>query len=498
MTRHRCRSLPRTWRPSARVRHPRLRPGALRVGIVHFGVGGFHRAHQAMYLDRLMNEGKALDWAICGVGSSPGRAWRDVADSAGRALHAGGEARRRHAGAPRHRIDHRVPLRPRRPGGRDRADGDPATRIVSLTVTEGGYNFHAVTGRFDEDDPAFAHDLQPGPSPRTSFGLVTEALVRRRDRGSRRSPSLLRQHPGQRRRGAAQLLGLRRDAGPRAGRLGPQRGRFPNSMVDRITPVTTDEDRARAGRRFGVEDGWPVVCEPFTQWVLEEFATAAALEDAGVQVVEDVEPYELMKLRLLNASHQALAYFGYLAGYRLVHEACHDPLFADFLLAYMDDEATPTLRTRPRHRPRRLQARAINRFSNPQVRDTLARLCAESSDRIPKWLLPVIRHNLARGGEVDCRGDRRELGALRGGHRRGRRADRRRRPEEGHPDGRRPGATDRPAGLRPNREIFGDLADESASPPPTSQPWTRCTAKAPAQPCRTSWADASSESRGVR
>jgi mannitol 2-dehydrogenase len=171
-------------------------------------------------------------------------------------------------------------------------------------------------------------------------------------------------------------------------------------MVDRITPGTTDEDRAELADRFGVVDQWPVVCEPFTQWVLEDFDDRPPLEDAGVQLVKDVEPYELMKLRLLNASHQAVAYFGYLAGYRLVHDACQDPLFATFLLAYMDAEATPSLHPVPGIDLDAYKHELITRFSNPQVRDTIPRLCAESSDRIPKWLLPVIRYNLQKGGQV--------------------------------------------------------------------------------------------------
>jgi mannitol 2-dehydrogenase len=172
-------------------------------------------------------------------------------------------------------------------------------------------------------------------------------------------------------------------------------------MVDRITPVTTDDDREQV-RRLGVDDGWPVVCEPFTQWALEDSFGAGRppFEDAGVQVVPDVEPYELMKLRLLNASHQALCYFGWLAGYRLVHEVAQDPLFARFLLSYMEREATPTLEPVPGVDLREYQHQLIDRFSNAQVRDTVARLCAESSDRIPKWLLPVIRHNLDTGGDI--------------------------------------------------------------------------------------------------
>jgi mannitol 2-dehydrogenase len=177
---------------------------------------------------------------------------------------------------------------------------------------------------------------------------------------------------------------------------------FPNGMVDRITPETTKADRRRLRERFGIEDRWPVVCEPFTQWVLQDTFTAGrpAYGKAGVQLVGEVEPYELMKLRLLNASHQAMCYFGYLAGYRLVHEAAQDELFRRFLRGYMDAEATPTLPPVPGVDLDDYKVTLIERFSNPQIRDTIARLCAQSSDRIPKWLLPVVRDQLAAGGEI--------------------------------------------------------------------------------------------------
>jgi len=173
-------------------------------------------------------------------------------------------------------------------------------------------------------------------------------------------------------------------------------------MVDRITPVTTDEDRASIAQEFGVEDAWPVVCEDFEQWALEDHFTQGRppFDEAGVQLVEDVEPYELMKLRLLNASHQGQCYFGYLAGYRYAHEVCQDPTFARFLLDYMDREATPTLQPVPGIDLDAYKHKLIARFSNEYVRDTLARLCAESSDRIPKWLVPVIRENLKNDGEI--------------------------------------------------------------------------------------------------
>jgi mannitol 2-dehydrogenase len=244
--------------------------------------------------------------------------------------------------------------------------------------------------------------------PGTTFGLIIEALVRRRDRGLQpftvMSCDNIQGNGHVAQKVFTTFARLRGNAWGDEG-LGDwvqQHVLFPNSMVDRITPATTDQDRADIAERFGINDGWPVVCEPFTQWVLEDHFSDGRppFEDVGVQLVDDVEPYELMKLRLLNASHQGLCYFGYLAGYRLVHEVAQDPLFATFLLAYMDREATPTLSPVPGIDLNEYKHQLIERFSNAGVRDTVPRLCAESSDRIPKWLLPVIRENLAAGRNV--------------------------------------------------------------------------------------------------
>jgi mannitol 2-dehydrogenase len=377
---------------------------AVRAGIVHFGVGAFHRAHQAMYLDRLMDEGKALDWGICGVGVLPGdRRTKDALQAQDHLYtlvikHPDGTFEPRVVGSI---VDYL--FAPDDPEAVIEKLADEATRIVSLTVTEGGYNFNAVTGEFDATNSDVMHDLEPGAAPRTTFGLIIEGLVRRRERGLAAFTVLSCdniQGNGDAARKSFSAFAALRD--PELGQWVADHVAFPNCMVDRITPVTTDDDRAEIARRFGVEDRWPVVCEPFTQWVLEDLFPLGRppLEDVGVQLVDDVEPYELMKLRLLNASHQALCYFGHLAGYRLVHEVCQDQLFAGFLLAYMDREATPTLEPVPGVDLDEYKPNLIARFSNGHVRDTVARLCAESSDRIPKWLLPVIRHNLAHGGEI--------------------------------------------------------------------------------------------------
>jgi mannitol 2-dehydrogenase len=389
---------------SERLPAPAYDRALVTPGVVHFGVGGFHRAHQAMYLDRLMNEGQALDWGICGVGVMPAdRKMKEVMEAQDGLYtlvlkHSDGTYEPRVIGSIVEYL-----FAPDDPEAVIEKMAGPAIRIVSLTVTEGGYNISDVTGEFDQANPDVVRDLAPGAVPRTTFGLITEALRRRGERGlvpfTVMSCDNLQGNGHLARRAFTTFARLR---DPQLGEWVEREVHFPNSMVDRITPVTTDADRAEVTERFGIEDQWPVVCEPFTQWVLEDAFTAGRppYEQAGVQLVADVEPYELMKLRLLNASHQALCYFGYLCGYRLVHEAAQDPLFQAFLLGYMDEEATPTLPPVPGVDLGEYKHTLIERFSNPQVRDTIARLCAESSDRIPKWLLPVVRLQLDTGGEI--------------------------------------------------------------------------------------------------
>ncbi|AHF92019.1 mannitol 2-dehydrogenase [Opitutaceae bacterium TAV5] len=388
----------------ADVARPVYDRATVKAGIVHFGVGGFHRAHQAMYLDRLMNAGLALDQGICGVGIMPNDlAMRDALRAQDGLYtlvvkHPDGRHEARVIGSIVEYL-----YAPDDPAAVIEKMADPAIRIVSLTITEGGYNFHHDTGEFNLDDPGVQHDLRPDAVPQTVFGLVTEALRLRQRRGIP-AFTLLSCDNIQGNGDVARRMFLAyahaKDAAL-ATWIG-QHVTFPNCMVDRITPVTTEADRADLRERTGIEDAWPVVCEPFTQWVVEDHFAAGRppVEKAGVQLVADVIPYELMKLRLLNASHQALCYLGYLSGYRYAHEVAQDPAFAEFLQSYMDDEGTPTLRPVPGIDLADYKHTLIARFANPEVRDTLARLCAESSDRIPKWLLPVIRENLASGGPI--------------------------------------------------------------------------------------------------
>jgi mannitol 2-dehydrogenase len=434
-------------------------------GVVHFGVGGFHRAHQAMYHDRLMNQGTALDWGICGVGVMPeDQRMKEVLDTQDGLYtlvikHSDGTYEPRVIGSIVEYL-----FAPDDPEAVIEQMAAPATRIVSLTVTEGGYNINDITGEFDITNADVRHDLEAGAAPRTTFGLITEALRRRREHGiapfTVMSCDNLQGNGQLARRVFATFARLR---SPELGDWVEREVRFPNSMVDRITPVTTDADRAEVRERFGIEDQWPVVCEPFTQWVLEDAFTDGRPDygEVGVQLVDNVEPYELMKLRLLNASHQAMAYFGYLVGYRLVHEAAQDPLFQAFLLGYMDSEATPTLPPVPGVDLAGYKRTLLERFSNPQVRDTIARLCAQSSDRIPKWLLPVVREQLAAGGEI-----RRSAAVVASWARYAEGTD-----EQGEPieivdrlrdtlirSARR--QYDDPDAFIANRDLFGDLADD--------------------------------------
>lgn len=372
--------------------------GRVTVGVVHVGVGGFHRAHQALYVDRMMEATGDLAWGICGVGVLPAdRAMKE-------ALHAqdclytlvekGGD------GSRRVRIVGAIVeylFAPEEPGAVIERMAAESTRVVSLTITEGGYVI-------DPRSPDLDFGSRSGDAPRTAFGLIAEALRRRRERGL--APFTVMscdnlQHNGD-------LTRERLVTFARLGDLGlgdwiEREARFPNSMVDRITPATTDVDRAELAARHGIEDRWPVVCEPYLQWVLERAFSAGSrppLERAGVQVVDDVEPYELMKLRLLNSSHQLLGYLAYLAGHRFVHDAAQDPPFRELVRGYMDEEVTPTLAAVPGVDLDDYKRTLIERFSNPATRDTVARVCAYGSDRIPAFVLPVLRRQLETGGEI--------------------------------------------------------------------------------------------------
>ncbi|HST86111.1 MAG TPA: mannitol dehydrogenase family protein [Kineosporiaceae bacterium] len=383
---------------------PGYRRDQVSVGIVHFGVGGFHRSHQAMYLDQLMNAGQAMDWGICGVGLLPSDRRMSEVMRTQDCLYtlvlklADGTWQPRVIGSI---VDYL--FAPDDPEAVLARLTSATTKLVSLTITEGGYNID-LAGRFVADAPAVVADLTSGAAPTTVFGFIVEALARRRALGLVPFSVMSCDNIQGNGHVAEQVItAFARLRDPELAEWIATTVDFPNSMVDRITPATTDADRSEITRRFGIEDEWPVLCEPFQQWVLEDTFRAGRppFEAVGVQLVKDVEPYELMKLRLLNAGHQALAYAGYLSGYRLVHEAAQDPLITDLLLGYMREEAVPTLLPVPGIDLPQYCRELIERFANPEVADTVARLCGHTSDLIPKFLLPVLRRQLDLGGPIE-------------------------------------------------------------------------------------------------
>jgi mannitol-1-phosphate/altronate dehydrogenase len=276
---------------------------------------------------------------------------------------------------------------------------DPVTRIVSLTITEGGYLVDDKTGVFDASHPAIREDVDR-QAPRTVFGYIVAGLERRRTSGI--PPFTVLSCDNLQGNGS-----VARTAVVSFARLSDEtlaawidaNVAFPNGMVDRITPQTTDTDRAMVTETFGIVDAWPVVTEPFKQWVIEDHFSNGRppLEEVGVQIVSDVHPYETMKLRLLNASHQAMAYLGYLAGYRYAHEVMGDTDFVNFLTRFMDAEVTPLLPAVPGIDLTQYKQTLLQRFANPKIADTLARLATDGSDRMPKFVLPSLSEALAQG-----------------------------------------------------------------------------------------------------
>lgn len=371
--------------------------------IVHIGVGGFFRAHQAVYLDRLLHLPGQHQWGYCGVALLPHDAAIRDAMLAQDCLYtvvergAQGDAARvvgsllEFLYAP---DDAEAVLEKM---------ADAGTRIVALTITEGGYYINQGNGEFDADHADIAHDLAHPLTPRCSFGYLAEALRRRRERGL--APFTLMSCDNLQNNGDVlrkMLLAFTALRDPALSEWVAQNTAFPNSMVDRITPATTDEHRALLRERFGLADAWPVMTEPFLQWVIEDHFPGGrpAWELVGAQMTADVLPYEKMKLRLLNAGHQSLCYLGMLFDYEYAHEAMADDGIRRLLSDMMDIEVTPLLPAVEGIDLEAYKRTLIERFSNPTIRDQLSRIGTEGSARIPKFVLPSVREQLQRGGPI--------------------------------------------------------------------------------------------------
>jgi mannitol 2-dehydrogenase len=374
---------------------------AVAPGIVHIGVGGFHRSHEAAYCDELLQVGDSRDWGICGIGILPhdrkmGEVLREQDFLYTLVERESGSDRARVVGSILNFVA---------------ASDDPqraiealaaeSTRIVSLTVTEGGY-YLAADGGFDARHPDIVRELQT-PAPRSTFGFLAAALDRRRRSGLEPFTVLSCDNiQGNGDVARQTLTGFAQLRDPELALWISRNTAFPNSMVDRITPATTDADRQMVETQFGVQDGWPVMCEPFRQWVIEdEFVSGRpAWERVGVQVTSDVLPYETMKLRLLNGSHQALCYIGMLLGYEFVHEAMGDADIRAFVRNFMEREVAPTLQPVAGVNLADYQSTLVARFANTAIRDQLSRVGIYGSSGMPKFVLPTVADQLSKAREV--------------------------------------------------------------------------------------------------
>lgn len=374
---------------------------AISAGILHIGVGNFHRAHQAIYLDRLFNMGLAQDWGIVGAGVRPHDA-----------------VMRQHM-KDQDWLTTVIELDPAGDTARvcgsmiDYLEIDPATvidaltrpeiRIVSLTITEGGYFVDAETGGFDGNNLEIIQDSRNPNEPQTVFGMLIAALVRRRDAGLLPFTIMSCDNLPENGHTARQaVVGLAQMMSSDLAEWIGENVAFPNSMVDCITPATGDRERELVTKQFGIRDQVPVVCEPFRQWVLEDNFPLGRppLEKVGVEFVSNVAAFELMKLRILNGGHAAIAYPAALLGIHYVHDAMANPLITSYLDRLETEEIIPTLSAGDGLDFPAYLDQIKQRFSNARVGDTIPRLCLDGSNRQPKFILPAIIDRLAAGMPV--------------------------------------------------------------------------------------------------
>ena len=385
---------------SQTVQTPAYDRSRLTPGIVHIGLGNFHRAHMAVYLDDLFAKGLGHDWAILGAGvRAPDARMRDALKaqdclSTVIELDPKGKTARR-VGAM---IDF-LPVEADN-AALIAAMSQPHIRIVSLTVTEGGYYVDPATGRFDPTHPDIVADGKNPAKPATAFGAILAALKARRAAGVQPFTVMSCDNlPGNGHVTQAAVVGLARLSDPALADWVQANVAFPNGMVDRITPATGPREREMAAS-FGLgADPVPVTCEPFRQWVLEDSFPAGRppLEQVGVTFTPDVHAYEVMKIRILNGGHAIIAYPGGLLDIEYVHEAMADPQIRAFLDKVEREEILPIVPPVPGTNLDDYFTLIIDRFANPEVADTERRLCLDGSNRQPKFIIPSIADNLARG-----------------------------------------------------------------------------------------------------
>jgi fructuronate reductase len=373
---------------------------ATQAGILHLGVGAFHRAHQAVYTDDVLARDQR--WGIVAASlRSPdtynalepqnGLYTLSVRSKEGEALRVIGAI-------------NRIIVAPQAVEVLLGVMANPQTRIVSLTVTEKGYCHDPATGDLNEAHPDIRHDLATPSSPRSAPGFIVEALRRRRLAGVPPFTVLTCDNlPSNGQTVKRVLTGFAELVDPELGRFVDDEVSCPSTMVDRIVPATSDEDRERISRALGVGDAWPIVTEPFTQWVIEDCFPQGrpAWEEAGAEFVADVEPYEHMKLRLLNGSHSTLAYLGYLAGYETVADTMADPAFVRLIEGLMNEEVSPTLHMPAGADLSSYKHALVERFKNPALKHRTWQIAMDGSQKLPQRLLGSVRDRLRHDAPIE-------------------------------------------------------------------------------------------------
>ena len=371
------------------MRTPRYDRRSLRPSVVHMSVGSFHRSHQAVYFDDLARAGHR-DWGLTGIGLRR-RAMAEALipqDLLYTVVERGARADRPRVIG----VMGRYIFAPEAPREAVEALADHRTRLVTLTMTGAAYHLHPSTGEFDAGHPEVVTELAGTGSPRSALGLLAEALdVRRR---SGHAPFTVLCCDNMEDNGATArraVIAFARLRDPGLAEWIEEHVAFPSSMVDRITPTTTDADRERLAREFGVLDRWPVMTESFSDWVIEDdFRDGRPpLDEVGVRFVSDVTPYSLAKTRLLNASHLVLGALGRHAGCTTMPELMSDPVFRTYADALMGQEIAPSLP----HSALDLEAyrrSLLERLANPEMQDQLARLCRGASLKLPRHVVPSL------------------------------------------------------------------------------------------------------------
>lgn len=383
------------------ISRPSYDRGALTPGIVHIGLGNFHRGHQAWYLHRLMQQGLAQDWAIIGAGVRPGDAVMREKLIAQDCLTTLIELDP--AGISAEVIGSMIDFVPVADGNGPliAAMSDPAIRIVSLTVTEGGYYLDA-NGALDLSHPDIRHDIAHPDSPRTAFGAMVAALRNRRAAGHgpftgqscdnlQGNGAILRQT----------VVGLARASDPDLADWIDAQASFPNSMVDCIVPATGIAELARA-RALGVDDAVPVTHENFRQWVIEDAFCAGRpeWEAVGATITPHVHSFEAMKIRMLNAGHQLLANAGEILGVPTIAACMSDPQIAAFFRKVQMEEIAPHVDSVPGTTPAAYLDLIERRFSNSEIHDTTRRVAFDGASRHAGFILPILRDALAANTSI--------------------------------------------------------------------------------------------------